>query len=134
VRRRVTKYSLQSTVKIFQTLFQSPSAGSLRLSTLMLAYFSTLKGIFHPGQQGFLLYQTILCCHNYFIYLSYINYHILHYIFSHFSIESTTYTCLGLGPPPPPPSTACMCSHPLGLVQGSWSAVFGVRRVGERVE
>jgi hypothetical protein len=67
VRRRVAKCSLQSTVKIFQTLFQSPSAGSLRLSTLMLSYFSTLKGIFHPSQRGFLLYPTILCGHNYSI-------------------------------------------------------------------
>jgi hypothetical protein len=47
----------------------------LRLSALILPYFSTLKGIFHPGQRGFLLYPTILCGHNYSIYLPYTNYH-----------------------------------------------------------
>jgi hypothetical protein len=48
----------------------------LRLSALILPYFSTLKGIFHPGQRGFLLYPIILHGHNYSIYLPYINYHI----------------------------------------------------------
>jgi hypothetical protein len=58
--------------------------GIVRLSALILPYFCTLKEIFHPSQQGFLLYPTILCGHNYSIYLPYTNYHILYYIFPTF--------------------------------------------------
>jgi hypothetical protein len=54
---------------------------ALMLSALILPYFSTLKGIFHPGQRGFLLYPTILRGHNYSIYLPYTNYHIFYYLF-----------------------------------------------------
>jgi hypothetical protein len=53
----------------------------LRLSALILSYFSTLKEIFHPGQRGFLLYPTILCSHVYSKYLPYTNYHIYYYYF-----------------------------------------------------
>jgi hypothetical protein len=52
------------------------STSIIRLSALILLYFSTLKGIFHPGQRGFLLYPIILRGHNYSIYLPYTNYHI----------------------------------------------------------
>jgi hypothetical protein len=76
----------------------------VRLSALVLPYFSTLKGIFHPGQRGFLLYPTILCGHNYSIYLPYTNYHILYYIFSHSIHIRPQQTAGELGPPPPHPA------------------------------
>jgi hypothetical protein len=43
----------------------------LRLSALILLYFSTLKGIFYPDQRDSLLYPTILRGHDYPIYLPY---------------------------------------------------------------
>jgi hypothetical protein len=94
------------TVVLRKTFYSAPRRG-IRLSALILLYFSTLKGIFYPGQRGFLLYPTILRDHNYSIYLPYINYHILYYIFS-----PLFYTVsMHVGPSPPPPR-ACMCMQP----------------------
>ncbi|AQK73540.1 Protein REVEILLE 6 [Zea mays] len=60
-----------------------PSADDcVRLSALILPYFSTLKGIFCPGQRDSLPYTKIICSHIYPISLLYTNHYNFYFQFN----------------------------------------------------
>jgi hypothetical protein len=79
----------------------------VRLSALILPYFSTLKGIFCPGQRDFLPYTKIICSHIYPISLLYTNHYNFYFQFNippSLSFRSSSPICL---------SQRYLFSHPL---------------------
>jgi hypothetical protein len=68
----------------------------VRLSALILLYIYTLKGIYYPRQQNYLLYTIVFCVHVYSTSQLYTNYHILYYFFPIQSLACGRVSCCPL--------------------------------------